>query len=335
MYCPQIIGVSVSDTAAEIAIAIVSVTANSWNRRPMMPPMKISGMNTATSEMLIDITVKPICREPINAARIGLTPRSRWRTMFSIITIASSTTKPTEMVSAISEKLSSMKPMNHMPPSVPQIDSGTVTAAAIVGTSRRMKISTTSSTSAMVISMVFCTSSTLARIVVVRSAVIVSLMSGGSHSISCGSSCADIVHGLDDVGARRLGDVEQDCRLLAVPGGEPRVGDAVDHLRHVRQAHDGAVAHLQHQRRVVRRLQYLAVDADRFGAVRALERADRVQHVGALDRVEHVLAGKPGGGQRAGSSRTRTAGFSAPFTVTCATPSACDSRCARMLSAAS
>ena len=44
--------------------------------------------------------------------------------------------------------------MNHMPASVPQIDSGTVTAAARVGTSRRMKISTTSSTSAMVISSV-------------------------------------------------------------------------------------------------------------------------------------------------------------------------------------
>ena len=107
MNWPQIIGVSVSDTTADTAIAMVSVMANSWNSRPMMPPMKISGMNTATSEMLIDITVKPICREPISAARIGSTPRSRWRMMFSIITIASSTTKPTEMVSAISEKLSS------------------------------------------------------------------------------------------------------------------------------------------------------------------------------------------------------------------------------------
>jgi len=69
--------------------------------------MKISGMNTATSEMLMETTVKPICREPSIAARIGVDPRSMWRTMFSIITIASSTTKPTEMVSAISEKLSS------------------------------------------------------------------------------------------------------------------------------------------------------------------------------------------------------------------------------------
>ncbi len=58
-----------------------------------------------------------------------------WRTMFSIMTMASSTTKPTEMVSAISEKLSSVKPNSHIAASVPAIDSGTVTPAAMVGTS--------------------------------------------------------------------------------------------------------------------------------------------------------------------------------------------------------
>ena len=50
--------------------------------------------------------------------------------------------------------------MNHMPASVPQIDNGTVTAAANVGISRRMNSSTTSSTRVMVISMVYCTSLT-------------------------------------------------------------------------------------------------------------------------------------------------------------------------------
>ena len=100
-------GVRLSDTAAETAMATVSVMANSWNSLPSMPPMKVMGMNTATSEMLIDITVKPICRAPFNAACIGVSPRSICRTMFSIITMASSTTKPTEMVSAMSEKLSS------------------------------------------------------------------------------------------------------------------------------------------------------------------------------------------------------------------------------------
>ncbi len=93
--------------------------------------------------------------------------------MFSIITMASSTTKPTEMVMARSEKLSIVKPSNHMPASVPAIDSGMVTPAAMVSTVRCRKTMTTASTSITVSSSVTCTSCTLARIVVVRSVRIV------------------------------------------------------------------------------------------------------------------------------------------------------------------
>ncbi len=81
-------------------------TANSLNTRPTTPPMKKTGMKTATSEIVIDMIVKVISREPLSAACIGLSPASVWRTMFSSITIASSTTKPTASVSAISETLS-------------------------------------------------------------------------------------------------------------------------------------------------------------------------------------------------------------------------------------
>ena len=63
-------------------------------------------MNTATSETLIVRTVKPTSRAPFSAASIGRMPCSRWRVMFSMTTIASSTTNPVEIVSAISERLS-------------------------------------------------------------------------------------------------------------------------------------------------------------------------------------------------------------------------------------
>ena len=66
--------------------------------------------------------------------------------------------------------------------------SGTVTAAASVGTSRRMKIATTISTSATLISSDCSTWSTLARIVAVRSDRMVTLMSGGIQASSCGSA---------------------------------------------------------------------------------------------------------------------------------------------------
>ncbi len=63
-------------------------------------------MKTAISEVLMESTVKPISREPSMAASKGDMPASMWRLMFSMTTIASSTTKPVEMVSAISERVS-------------------------------------------------------------------------------------------------------------------------------------------------------------------------------------------------------------------------------------
>ncbi len=73
------IGVSVSETAAEISTAMLTVTANSRNRRPTMPPISSSGMNTATSEKLIEMMVKPISQAPFSAASIGRIPSSMWR----------------------------------------------------------------------------------------------------------------------------------------------------------------------------------------------------------------------------------------------------------------
>ena len=63
-------------------------------------------MNTATSDSVIEMIVKPISRDPLSAASNGRMPSSMWRTMFSSITIASSTTKPTASVTASSEMLS-------------------------------------------------------------------------------------------------------------------------------------------------------------------------------------------------------------------------------------
>ncbi len=46
-------------------------TANSLKTRPMTPPMKNTGMNTATNEIVIDMMVKVISRAPFNAASNG------------------------------------------------------------------------------------------------------------------------------------------------------------------------------------------------------------------------------------------------------------------------
>src|SRR5258707_1388083 len=125
-------GVKVSETIAEVTTAMVSVSANSRNMRPTRPVMNSSGMNTAISETVSEITVKPISLAPRNAASNGSSPSSMWCTMFSIITMASSTTKPVPIVSAISERLSSEKPQNHITPNVAISDSGSATPAMIV-----------------------------------------------------------------------------------------------------------------------------------------------------------------------------------------------------------
>jgi hypothetical protein len=100
------IGVSVSDTKPETRMATVMTTANSRKTRPTTPPMNSTGMKTATSEKVIDRMVKPISREPFIAASNGFSPSSICRTMFSSMTMASSTTKPTASVNASSEILS-------------------------------------------------------------------------------------------------------------------------------------------------------------------------------------------------------------------------------------
>ena len=87
-------------------MATVTTTPNSRNSRPTMPPMKSRGMNTAISEMVMETMVKPISLAPSSAAVTRSFPISRWRKMFSSMTMASSTTSPTASVKPISDRLS-------------------------------------------------------------------------------------------------------------------------------------------------------------------------------------------------------------------------------------
>ena len=111
-----------------------------------------------------------------------------WRTMFSIITIASSTTKPVPMVSAISDRLSRLKPQNHITPKVAISDSGSATPAMMVARMVRRNMSTTSTTSPTLSTSVNCTSRTEARMVPVRSCTSVSLTPLGMARCRRGSS---------------------------------------------------------------------------------------------------------------------------------------------------
>ena len=126
-------------------------------------------MNTAISDVLIDNTVNPISFDPSIAASNGDIPSSRCRLMFSITTIASSTTNPVEIVNAISDKLSSVYPSRYITANVPSRLKGTATVGISVDRTSRRNRNTTMITSRIEITSVRVTSLTEARIVVVLS----------------------------------------------------------------------------------------------------------------------------------------------------------------------
>ncbi|MNQ69143.1 hypothetical protein D3C85_837240 [compost metagenome] len=165
-----------------------SVIANSRNKRPTTSVMNSSGISTAISEKVSEISVKPICEAPFNAACMGVSPSSRWRAMFSIMTMASSTTKPVAIVSAIKVRLLMEKPARYMTPNVPTSDSGTTTLGISVAVRLRRNTKVTMTTSATASSISNFTSSTESRMVCVRSDTTVTSSVAGKAARNCGNS---------------------------------------------------------------------------------------------------------------------------------------------------
>ena len=182
------IGVVVSEITSEIITAADSVTANSRNSRPTWPPMNSSGMNTATSDRLMDSTVKPTSCAPSSAAFTRSMPASTWRLVFSSTTMASSTTKPVATVSAISDRLLSEKPSRYITPKVPSSDTTVATAGTMVARTLRRNTETTRTTSRIEIINVISISCSDARMELVRSDATCMRTSCGNWACSCGSS---------------------------------------------------------------------------------------------------------------------------------------------------
>ena len=179
-------GVSVSDTHIETMSATERVIANSLKRRPASPGISSSGMNTAMSEAVIEKTVKPISALPFKAACMGGSPSSTCRLMFSTTTIASSTTKPVEMMSAIIESASRLNPSRYMTPNVPTSEIGSARAGMSTVLRSRRNTYTTAITSITEKSSVRTVSFRLSWMVSERSIASVSFVPAGSSSLSCG-----------------------------------------------------------------------------------------------------------------------------------------------------
>ena len=145
-------------------------------------------MKTATSDRLIDSTVKPTSRAPCKAACIRSMPASMWRVVFSSTTMASSTTKPVATVSAMRLRLLRLKPKRYITPKVPSSDTTVATAGISVARALRRKSPTTSTTSTIDTMSVSSISRSDARMEFVRSEATATAMSCGSWACSSGSS---------------------------------------------------------------------------------------------------------------------------------------------------
>src|ERR1051326_7085428 len=102
--------------------------------------------------------------------------------------MASSTTKPVEIASAISDRLSTLYPSRYIIPNVPSSESGTEMLGMIVAHTFRRKTNTTRMTNPIEIRMVYSMSAIDARMVVVRSTRTDSLIEGGIDTFSCGNN---------------------------------------------------------------------------------------------------------------------------------------------------
>src|ERR1700682_1844547 len=105
--------------------------------------------------------------------------------------MASSTTKPTAMVSAISDRLSRLKCIRYIAANEPASASGTVTLGMSVAQKLRKNSRITSTTRQMVSISVNSTSKTEARMVTVRSGMVSTVIAGGGGGGVWGNSARD------------------------------------------------------------------------------------------------------------------------------------------------
>ncbi len=325
----------VSDTSVETTIAKVSVSENSRSSLPTMPSMKISGVKAAISDRLIDSTVKPICFAPSCAAWKGRMPCSRLRYMFSIMTMASSTTKPTEIASAISDRLSIENPASHMPAQVPASASGTETPAAIVGVNRRRKANTTTITRNAVASSVNCMSSTLARMVPVRSTRVEISTPAGIHCFNSGISA--LTRSTVSI------TLASPCLVIWISTAGCLLNQAIERTLRTESstsATSESRTKLPFALLITMSRNSAAVRICLLIAIVSLWRPPLKIPTGpsGLALMIAVLTSSvamPAFDSATGLSAIRTAGWSAPLTVTSPTPGTCDRRWASTVSATS
>ncbi len=132
-------GVTVNETSRERSVAHTTVRPNSRKNCPTISVMKAMGAKTTTSQRVIAIAARAISFRPFTAAARGSSPRAMWRSMFSRMTMESSTRMPMHSPSAMRETTFSVKCSAHIAKNVPTRDTGMATSTMSDERHRRRK----------------------------------------------------------------------------------------------------------------------------------------------------------------------------------------------------
>src|SRR5262249_1336227 len=139
-------GANVSALKAEIAIENAIVSANCRNKMPVVPGKNATGTNTATSTSEVAMTAPATsCIASEEALCGSCSPSWMCRSMFSMTTMASSTTSPVASVIPNSVNVLIENPSSFTNANVPISETGIVTEGMIVlrQSSRKTKITST------------------------------------------------------------------------------------------------------------------------------------------------------------------------------------------------
>ena len=161
-------GLRVKALNAEISTEMAMVSANCWYRRPVIPGMKATGMNTEESTRAMPTTGAETSSIALSVASLGESPWWMCDSTASTTTIASSTTRPIARISPKSERVLSENPSMGKTANVPTSETGTASSGMRVARQLWRKMKTTMITRTIASRSVFtisCIPSTMGRVV--------------------------------------------------------------------------------------------------------------------------------------------------------------------------
>ena len=182
----------VSAITSDTSTLTVSVSESAAKNCPATPSSAPSGRNTTTVVIVLDVTGQMSSWTATRIAAVRSVVKRRWRTMFSVITTASSITSPIAIAIAPSVIRLNVCPSTCIRNTVAASVSGIAVALIAVMRRCRRKSSSTITASAAPISIASRTELTASRTSDAWSYTGTSLTPGGNDLASCAAACATL-----------------------------------------------------------------------------------------------------------------------------------------------